>query len=607
MQLLEQKSFIKGIPPFDKINQIILDKVVANLDIAYFKKDEVLMSKADTPLFLYFIIKGKVQERDEDEVISLFCHHEFFDAVSLIENHLKHDFIAIDESICYILPRDIFIEILHEDVSFEQYFFQSISQKLSTNKADEQNQELINFMVSRVKDAYLQKPLIVDCKLSIYNCVLLMKDESIDSLLVDKDGDIGIVTDSDFREKFILQRLSADENIGKLASFGLIGVDANEFLFNAQLTMTKHNIKRLIVKDSEQNLVGVLDQISLSSFFASHTYAISNEIEVAQNIDDLRKVSEKLIRVTKALFAKGVKVRYISKLISQLNSKIFQKLFLLTAPKQLLEYSALIVMGSEGREEQILKTDQDNALILSDNLQIDKEDLESFTISFTETLISFGYPKCDGNIMISNPKWVMSESDFQKKISYWVDLQNSDGFMNLAIIYDAMSVAGDSRLLENIKSYLLKHIEPSNVFFSHFARASLSFETPLGLFSDFVSDENGLDIKKGGLFAIVHGVRSLSIEHKILETNTVIRLKKLNDLGVIDRELSGDLIESFTFFLNLRLSSNLNHLGRGEDTSNYIDPKKLSKIEKDLLKDALKIVDQFKKFLTYHYKLNLLG
>jgi CBS domain-containing protein len=280
---------------------------------------------------------------------------------------------------------------------------------------------------------------------------------------------------------------------------------------------------------------------------------------------------------------------------------------LLTAPKQLLEYSALIVMGSEGREEQILKTDQDNALILSDNLQIDKEDLESFTISFTETLISFGYPKCDGNIMISNPKWVMSESDFQKKISYWVDLQNSDGFMNLAIIYDAMSVAGDSRLLENIKGYLLKHIEPSNVFFSHFARASLSFETPLGLFSDFVSDENGLDIKKGGLFAIVHGVRSLSIEHKILETNTVIRLKKLNDLGVIDRELSGDLIESFTFFLNLRLSSNLNHLGRGEDTSNYIDPKKLSKIEKDLLKDALKIVDQFKKFLTYHYKLNLLG
>ncbi len=607
MQLLEQKSFIKGIPPFDKINQTILDKVVENLDIAYFKKDEVLMSKADTPQFLYFIIKGKVQERDEDEVVSLFCHHEFFDAVSLIENHLKHDFIAIDESICYILPRDIFIEILHEDISFEQYFFQSISQKLSSNKADEQNQELINFMVSRVKDAYLQKPLIVDRKLSIYDSVKTMKTESISSLLVNKNGEIGIVTDTDFREKFILQRLSVDEEIGKLASFGLIGVDENEFLFNAQLTMTKHNIKRLIVKDSEQNLVGILDQISLSSFFASHTYAISNEIEVAQDINDLKKVSEKLIRVTKALFAKGVKVRYISKLISQLNGKIFQKLFLLTAPKKLLDYSSLIVMGSEGREEQILKTDQDNALILSDELQIDKEDLENFTASFTDTLISFGYPKCDGNIMVSNHEWVMSESDFKNQILDWIDIQNSDGFMNLAIIYDAISVAGDSILLGNIKSYLLKHIEPSSAFFSHFARASLNFETPLGLFSDFVSDKNGIDIKKGGLFAIVHGVRSLSIEHKIVETNTVIRIKKLNDLGVIDRELSGDLIESFTFFLNLRLSSNLDHLARDEDTSNYINPKKLSKIEKDLLKDALKIVDQFKKFLTYHYKLNLLG
>ncbi len=607
MQLLEQKSFIRGIPPFDKISQIVLDKVVENLDIAYFKKDEVLMSKAKAPEFLYFIIKGRVQERDDDKVISLFCHHEFFDAVSLIEKHLKHDFIAVEESICYILPRDIFMEILHEDIGFEQYFFQSISQKLSNIQADAQNQELINFMVSRVKDAYLQKPLIVDQKLSIYDCVKLMKKESIDSLLVDKNGEIGIVTDTDFREKFILQRVSVDDDIVKLASFGLIDIAENEFLFNAQLKMTKHGIKRLIVKDGDKNIVGILDQISLSSFFASHTYAISNEIEVAQNIDDLKRVSEKLIRVTKSLFAKGVKVRYISKLISQLNGKIFQKLFLITAPKVLLDSSTLIVMGSEGREEQILKTDQDNALILADNIQIDKEELENFTTNFINTLISFGYPKCDGNIMLSNREWVMSESLFKKQILHWVDFQNSDGFMKLAILYDGISVAGDSKLLDSVKEYLVKNIEPSSAFFSHFAKASLSFETPLGLFTNFIVDENGLDIKKGALFAIVHGVRSLSIEHALKETNTVLRLKKLNDLGVIDRELSGDLIESFTFFLNIRLSSNLERLGRGDKTSNSINPKKLSKIEKDLLKDALKIVDQFKKFLTYHYKLNLLG
>ena len=158
-----------------------------------------------------------------------------------------------------------------------------------------------------------------------------------------------------------------------------------------------------------------------------------------------------------------------------------------------------------------------------------------------------------------------------------------------------------------MKEFLYKKIEIDSALFSHFCKAALSFETPLGLFTKFVVDHGELDIKKGGLFAIVHGVRSLSLEHKIEETNTVKRLKKLNDLGVIDRELTSDLIESFTFFMTLRLKSNLARIDRAEDISNSINPKKLSKIERDLLKDAFKTVDSFKKFLTFHYKLNLLG
>jgi len=387
----------------------------------------------------------------------------------------------------------------------------------------------------------------------------------------------------------------------------LIEINENEFLFNAQLKMTKHCVKRLVVRDDEGNLVGVLDHISLLSFFASHVYAISYEIEVADNVEALQEASEKLIRVIKTLFAKGVKVRYISKLISQLNEKIFQKLFLLTAPKELKENSVLIVMGSEGREEQILKTDQDNALILSNDCEIDKQELETFTKEFTETLMRFGYPKCPGNIMISNSEWVMTEVQFKEKISEWIDLRESDSFMQLAIVYDAISVAGDGKLLESVKSYLYKKIETGSAFFAHFAKASISFETPLGLFTKFIVDEKGIDIKKGGLFAIVHGVRSLSLEHNIVETNTIVRLKKLNDMGVIDRALTGDLIESFNFFLTLRLKSNLAHLDRGGETTNFLNPKKLSKIEKDLLKDAFKTVDKFKKLIIFHYKLNLLG
>ena len=123
MSLLEQESFIKGIPPFDKLNFRILNRVVENLDIAYFGKDETILSHGAMPEFLYFIIKGVVQERVEDEVDSLISAHEFFDSISLIENHVKNDFVTVEESICYLMPRDIFIEILHENDAFEQYFF----------------------------------------------------------------------------------------------------------------------------------------------------------------------------------------------------------------------------------------------------------------------------------------------------------------------------------------------------------------------------------------------------------------------------------------------------------------------------------------------------
>ncbi|MCH9813136.1 MAG: CBS domain-containing protein [Epsilonproteobacteria bacterium] len=611
MSLLEQEAFIKGIPPFDTLSGKNLEYVCQNLDVVYFKEDEQLMIKGTEPEFLYFIIKGVVQEIEENEVVSIYDHHEFFDPISLIENHVKHTFVTVQETICYLLPRAIFLEVLHEDKNFEQYFFQTISQKLNVNHANEKNKELANFMVARVRDAYVQTPVIVDATTSIYDAVKALKEQKSNSLLVRRDNELGIVTDTDYREKFILEKMSADSPIGDLAKYNLIYIEGSEFLFNAQLEMTKHGIKRLVVIDENKEVIGVLDQISLASFFASHTYAISNEIEKAESVGELQKASTNLIRITQALYGKGVKVRYISKLLSQLNEKIFKKLFELTAPEALLEKSALIVMGSEGRREQILKTDQDNALILSDDCTIDTQTLETFTLEFTDRLISFGYPACPGNIMISNPEWVHTESDFKKLLFSWIDEKNSDNFMNLAIFYDALTIVGDEKLLDNLKRYLSDKIENSGAFYSHFANAVLSFETPLSIFAGFVLGKNEhkdeLDIKKGGIFPIVHGVRSLSMEHKIEETNSVERLKKLNDLGVLDRELTGDLIESFTFLLTLRLKLNLEKIDKNIDPDNYIKPSQLTKLEKDLLKDSFKTVDKFKKFLTFHYKLNMLG
>ncbi len=611
MSIHEQSNFIKGIHPFENLTKTELEEFSNNIDIIYLKKGELLQKEKEEPKNLYFIIKGLVQELYEDEVISIYSNKEFFDPISLIENFSKNSFVTAQETICYSLPRDIFIKTLRKNRALESFFFQSISQKLNANINYEKNKELANIMVAKVKDANVHRAVIVPYETSIYEAVKTIKKEKVPTLLLrDNGGQIHIVTDSDFREKVILNRMDFDEIVGKISNSGIKYVNENDFLFNAQLIMTQHGLKRLVVVNNKDEIVGIIDQISLSSFFATHTFSVSNEIDKAETIEELKNASKSFIKIIKSLNAKGVKVEFISKLINQLNRKMMNKLFKITAPDELKNKACLVVMGSEGRGEQILKTDQDNALIISDDCSLSDEDILKYTHEYTEHLVDFGFPRCEGNIMVSNPYWCRREKDFKDLIYEWIMKPSGDNFMNLAIFYDALAVTDDRTLLDNLKEYLFKIGSTSKTFYMHFAKIIMDFDVPLGFFDGFVfnSDDkehkNEIDIKKGGIFIIVQSIRSLSLENKILRSSTQKRIKELNKLNVLDDEFASELSQAFNFLLTIKLKSNLQKLDSGEKIDNFINPDNLTTMEKDLLKDSFKIVNKLKKKLEMHYKLN---
>jgi CBS domain-containing protein len=348
--------------------------------------------------------------------------------------------------------------------------------------------------------------------------------------------------------------------------------------------------------------------MDLLSYFSNHSHLIVVQIERAANKDQLKKASQNLTTMIQTLNAKGVKIRYITQLVNELNRKVFEKLYHFVAPPELINNSCLLVMGSEGRGEQILKTDQDNAIILRDGLLF--PDLEKISKELTETLMSFGYPACAGNIMVSNPYWSKSLKAFQEEIYQWVHYPTHESMMNLAIFFDATATCGDNSLLIAVKEYLFSMLQDNKPFYSIFAKPTVAFETPLGIFANFIVDKshhNQLDIKKGGIFPIVHGVRSLALEHRLNKTNTIERIKELVELNVFDKKFGIELIEAFAFMLSLRLQSELSKAGLDQPHDNYINPSKLNKLERDLLKDSLKIVNEFKKFITYHFKLNMVS
>ena len=611
MSLQEQKKFISSIHPFENLTLNELDDICEALDVVYFKEGTVVQQSQSEPKFLYFILKGLIQEKNEDDVLAVYSKREIFDSASLIKNFSKNSFVTAQESICYTLPRDLFMTILSQNQQLENYFFQSISEKLNNNILHEKNKDMANIMIAKVRDAKVHKAVIVDSKTTIFDAAKIIKQEKIPTLLLkDEQGEMYIVTDSDFRQKVILNRMSFDEEVVKIASKGLVYVNEDDFLFNAQLQMAKYGLKRVVVKNENDKIVGILDQISLSSFFATNTFAVSNQIVKAETLEELKEASLSFIKIIKSLNAKGVKIEFISKLINQLNKKLLDKLYRLMAPEELLDKSCLIVMGSEGRAEQILRTDQDNALIISDDCTISDEKLKEFTHNFTETLVDFGFPRCDGNIMVSNPYWCRKQSDFKDLIYKWVNEPSGDHFMNIAIFYDALCVSGDINMIKELKAYLFKISSNSQSFYSNFAKIINSFDVPLGFFDGFVfnsKDEkhkDEIDIKRGGFFILVQGIRALSLQNKIYNTNTIKRINALADLGLFEKETAKELIMAFNFLTSLKLKSNLEKLDLNEKIDNYINPNKFSTMEKDLLKDSFKIVNKLKKHLEFHFKLN---
>lgn len=603
MTILEQKTFIAAIPPFDKLQAHELDIVANAMDIAYFKSGDTVIHPHTVPAALYIIIKGIVQEICENEIISLYTSQDSFDAISLLDGESHNSFVVQEELICYVLPKSIFLNFIRSNLHFGGFYRQDVSKRLAELIHQRGSKELTPFMTAKVKEVCIHPPSFVDAETSVHAAVQLMVDTKADFVLVRRGQETGIVTDKDLRDHVVLNRYPLDDKVGQIATYNLINTQLEDFLLSALLAMVENSIKHLLVLDRDE-IVGVLEQIDLLGYLSNNTCLIAVQIDRAQDKAHLKMASQNMLKMIQAFQSSGMKISHIMQWVRELNRQLFKKLFLLLAPPELVANSCLIVMGSEGRGEQILKTDQDNGLILRDGFSC--ENLTEITKEFTETLIDFGYPPCRGNIMINNPKWCQSLSAFKTTIFEWV-VEFKAPLLSLAIFFDAQTLAGDETLLVEIKNYLHKCLQNNQTVFSHFAKATLAFETPLSLFTTFVVErnhDNQIDIKKGGIFPIVHGVRSLALEYNIQNTNTLERIEILKEKNIFEESFALELQEAFNFMTALRLRFELERVHRQESYDNYITPSRLNKLERDLLKDSFKIVNNFKKFVTYHYKLD---
>ncbi len=604
MSLRDQKSFLSNIHPFEVLTDEQMDKSINHMDIAYYPKGEILISPEKIPTHFFIIIKGCVHEIKDDEILVDYHHQDSFDANSLIYNETKNTFKVYEDLICYEIEKKTFLELIEQNSEFKDFFLNNLVSKFQTLKDKEYTSELSTFMIAKVGDTVLHEPCIVDADTKLINAIEKSTEYKTSTIIVKKDNTYGIITDSLLKTKVLLEGRDLTIPVSDVAVFPLLTVNRDDYLFDAFSILIKRNIKRIGVTNSNGEMVGVLEQIDVLSHFANHTYVVDSKIKQAKTLDDLKEASNELINTITTLNAKGVKVHHISNLIGQLNTKVYQKLYKMVVPESMQNDACFIVMGSEGRNEQIIKTDQDNALVVCD--EIDVEQYRPYMTKITETLIDFGYPPCPGNIMVSNPFWCKNVKDYKKETAKWIEAPDMQNYMDLAIFFDSFAVAGRKELLINLKDDLFERLHDKDVFMAYFAKATLTFDTPT-VVANFMTKTHYIDIKKAGIFPIVQGIRSLSLREKIRETTTVKRIKILARNKVIESEMASELLEAFEVLNTLRLKA---HLHKKQDTKkidNEIDTHLLGKIERDLLKDSFKIVNNFKKFITYSFKIDKLS
>ncbi len=590
-------------PPFDVLSAQERDRLEKDVDIHFYADNAVLLAPGQPVEHLFVVIKGIVREMgSDDEILAVYRQHDSFDSRALIAGYAAHRFEVHEETLAFAIPKSVVMELIDSNSVFGAFFFQNLSQKFSAMAQRGGNRELQTLLTASVRDACVKKPVFLDGSATVLDAALAMKEHRAKSILVRDDGRTGIFTASDCRD-IIINAVPPATPLADICRFELISSDIDDYLFNALLTMTRHTIQRVVVTEHGQP-VGVLEQIDLLSYFSNHSHLIAQQLELADSLDSLRDVAGQMDKLVQVLSSHGVKAPQLARLVQALNGKLFARAWELIAPPELVENSCLVVMGSEGRGEQIIKTDQDNALIVRDGFE--HPGLRDACAAFSAALADFGYPPCPGKIMVSNPDWVKPQQPWHDTLYRWVYLPDENSQMNLAIFVDAVAVAGDETLLDEAKGYLGGILQDDSSFYMRFARAVEQFDTPLGLFAQLLTKErdgvDSLDLKKGGIFPIVHGVRAYALEAGLHDTNTFDRLTQLADRGALDTNLAHDTAEALAFLLQLRLERGLEALALGATPDNRIVPAKLSTLERDLLKDAFAVVKKFKASVRYHFK-----
>lgn len=598
---------LSTIPPFDRLPPKLRSRAVAALDIVYAPRGERLAEAGAQATGLWIIVKGVVREHLAGEGDVLHGPGEAVGASGLLAGTQPGLLVVEEELIAHWLPAHVFHALGEQYPAFLSFYREDLETKRRARAKAHAQGELTLLLHTRLSELALQPLPRLQAPVTLREAARALHTAGAKALLVeDEVASFGLLTQSD-----VVAALAQTDDPGTLleARRPLVALEESDDLFAALQRMLRHHVSQLVVWRADGS-AGLVRQKDILSLVASHAPLLDREIERASCIDDLHEVGGHLLELVRGLHGRGVRARHVSAWVSELNAKLYAKVWALVAPQSLRDASCLFLMGSEGRGEQLLRTDQDNGLLL--DAGSDEDMAGEAAERLVEALERLGLPRCPGGIMASNPLWRRPVNGLTDMIRQAVAKPEGEALLRLAMLADARAVVGRGELMQAMRAELHAQLAAHPTVLARMAAQILAFETPLGVFSGFVLEKGEhrgeLDLKKGGLFPIMHGVRVFALEAGIGETNTFERIERLRELGRFEPAFARDLAGAYDFMLSLRLTAMLEDVSAGlPATDSHIAPDRLDHFERDLLRDALRTVERFKRLVHHHFKLHLLS
>ncbi len=609
--------FLHEHPPFSQLPFEQVRRVTDLIQIEYFPAEyNILIQDGPRAEFLYVLRRGSVDTQRQGEAgietVDTLGEGETFGANSLIKEMPPALTVRTrEETLAYLIPAATFKKLLADYPAFARFFASSAVERLGSTLQAHQSTSPELFQTT-LGDLIGRTVVSIAPEATVREAAQMMRAQNISCLVVEGTPP-GILTDRDLRNRVVAAGLSDTTPVRQVMTSPARTMPAESLVFEGLLVMLERGYHHLPVTDNG-HIIGLVTHTDILRHQSRSPVFLARQLQRARSLTELQAYADQVTATVGSLLHAGAHVSDIGRVVAVAHDSLVIRL-LRDAEKELgpppVPY-AWLVLGSEGRYEQTLRTDQDNALVYADDAPRDAETyFAALSERVVEGLVACGFPRCPGDVMATNPRWRQPLHVWQRQFRDWILSPDEQALLHVAIFFDYRQVCGTLDA-EGALRPIIDLARDQHLFLGRLASAALSHQAPLGFFRQFVTERQGsrrdlLDLKLRGTALVVDLARLFALEAGCAATNTLTRIQRAAASGLLSETGAEDLAAAFELLSLQRLRHQVTQIARGETPNNIVSIAEMTPLERRQVKDALRVVETVQRSVALKFRTVLIA